>query len=807
MKLVEKITNKIVGVVIPFYNTKMHYLKECLDSVVGQSYENLEIVLISDGNIEQNNFDLIRQYIKKDIRVVLVDMEKTSIGNARNVGIDLFQNKISIQPVEENDFFYHSVKHPKIKSIISNSKRRNLFYKIDYIIFLDSDDYWELNLVEECLKRSDGMDIVWINNRTIDERSQKMESKWTWIEQHDFKHDQIIDASTFFAAPTKTFFFSLSWQALIDFAFLIKTKIKFLDLNYLEDSAFGILLFASSNFIYVFESKKLYNYRYALGSASGHANSQVVYPYLHDLVEIFHNNGIAQKYYQTYCWILNTLKLIDFMRLLSRERCELIEKKYIYYYISQCYEISNFNRDPYGCIQKMDAISNFLDKYRIKYRQNFKPEISIIVPSFNSKSYICECIESILNQTFKNIEIICVDAISYDGTLEILEDFAKKDSRVTIILSQKKSLGYQINLGIEKASGRYLGIVDSDDYIHQDMYKVLYDAIKKYKCDMVKSDILEFYNDKFNRVFTYKPTLYNEEWYNIILSDNKKILETTWCMNQPALYNLEFIKLNKIRANETLGASYQDLGFWFQISALVKSCFFIKQAFYYYRQDNPNSSINSQNKVYCINEEYNFIYDFLKQRTLYNHCMPYIFTKLKFYSYKWNLNRINFIYKYDFLQQFSKEFLQHFLFNEIENSFLIKEKELLLILYSFELYYQNYIVQSRSPVGAVEKVKSHLSFKLGQEILSVKKNKLKALILPFTLISISIKHKISNWIYKLILDSNPNLKSLPLSHYSDYHEALKIQNYLSYKLGKLLVKHPFTFIFRVGRVYREWKAK
>ncbi|WP_079756023.1 DUF4422 domain-containing protein [Campylobacter coli] len=109
------------------------------------------------------------------------------------------------------------------------------------------------------------------------------------------------------------------------------------------------------------------------------------------------------------------------------------------------------------------------------------------------------------------------------------------------------------------------------------------------------------------------------------------------------------------------------------------------------------------------------------------------------------------------------------------------------------------------PYGAVEKIKTHLSYKLGNEILSAKENKLKVMVLPFTLIFISLKHKISNSIYKLMLNSNPNLKSLPLSHYSDYHEALKIQNYLSYKLGNLLVKHPFTFVFRVSRVYREWK--
>ncbi|EOI6144613.1 glycosyltransferase family 8 protein [Campylobacter coli] len=112
-----------------------------------------------------------------------------------------------------------------------------------------------------------------------------------------------------------------------------------------------------------------------------------------------------------------------------------------------------------------------------------------------------------------------------------------------------------------------------------------------------------------------------------------------------------------------------------------------------------------------------------------------------------------------------------------------------------------------TPTGAVEKVKSHLSFKLGKEILSIKENKLKVLILPFTLTSIIITYKISNLIYKFILNSNPNLKTLPLSCYSDYHEALKIQNYFSYKLGNLLIKHPFTFIFRVGKVYREWKKR
>ncbi|EDP8360216.1 DUF4422 domain-containing protein [Campylobacter coli] len=107
-------------------------------------------------------------------------------------------------------------------------------------------------------------------------------------------------------------------------------------------------------------------------------------------------------------------------------------------------------------------------------------------------------------------------------------------------------------------------------------------------------------------------------------------------------------------------------------------------------------------------------------------------------------------------------------------------------------------------IGAVNIVKNHLSYKLGQEIINAKKFS-KMIFLPFRLIKIVLMHKKIQWSKKQLENPNPTLKSLPLSYYSDYHEAMKIKNYLSYKLGNLLIKHPFTFIFRVGKVYKEWK--
>ena len=100
-------------------------------------------------------------------------------------------------------------------------------------------------------------------------------------------------------------------------------------------------------------------------------------------------------------------------------------------------------------------------------------KVSVILPSLNAADSIEKCLQSILNQTLKEIEILCVDAGSTDGTCELLEKYAEADPRIRIVHSEQKSYGYQVNLGIELSQGKYIGIVESDDYIEKDMYEIL----------------------------------------------------------------------------------------------------------------------------------------------------------------------------------------------------------------------------------------------------------------------------------------------------------------------------------------------
>ena len=120
-------------------------------------------------------------------------------------------------------------------------------------------------------------------------------------------------------------------------------------------------------------------------------------------------------------------------------------------------------------------------------------KVSVIMPSLNVADYIVECLNSVVDQTLKNLEIICIDAGSTDGTYEICCDFARKDPRIKLIKSDKKSYGYQVNLGLSEASGEYVAILETDDYIDCMMYEKLYIQAVHDKLDYIAADFDSFY--------------------------------------------------------------------------------------------------------------------------------------------------------------------------------------------------------------------------------------------------------------------------------------------------------------------------
>lgn len=130
-------------------------------------------------------------------------------------------------------------------------------------------------------------------------------------------------------------------------------------------------------------------------------------------------------------------------------------------------------------------------------------EISIIVPVYNVEHYLENCIESILNQTFKDFELILVDDGSTDNSGKICDIYEKKDSRIKVIHKNNGGLSSARNTGLDIACGKYVGFIDSDDSIHPRMYEMLYDLIKKYESDISCCNykkIYDIFKDEYENV-------------------------------------------------------------------------------------------------------------------------------------------------------------------------------------------------------------------------------------------------------------------------------------------------------------------
>lgn len=280
-------------------------------------------------------------------------------------------------------------------------------------------------------------------------------------------------------------------------------------------------------------------------------------------------------------------------------------------------------------------------------------KVSIIMPIFNTERYLKQSLHSVLNQSLKEIEIICVNDGSTDCSLEILREYQKRDSRLKIIDKKNSGYGDSMNVGIENACGEYIGIVEPDDFVKQNMFKSLYKIAKRKDVDIVKSNHIEFdeNKEKFIQVCP-NIAMYNKK---LNRKDNQifKAVMNTWS----GIYRKSFLKKNEILHNTTPGASFQDTGFWFQTMAMAESVCFVNKTFYYHRMDNPNSSINNPNKVYCVCDEFEFIKKELEEKGLFSELKQvYLMEKYKHYIY--SFFRINSHYKEKFLQDVIKEFLE-----------------------------------------------------------------------------------------------------------------------------------------------------
>ena len=133
----------------------------------------------------------------------------------------------------------------------------------------------------------------------------------------------------------------------------------------------------------------------------------------------------------------------------------------------------------------------------IKNKIDYIPKVSVIIPVYNTEKYLRECLDSVINQSLKEIEIICVNDGSTDNSLEILKEYAAKDNRITVLTQENLYAGVARNAGMMVASGEYYHFLDSDDMVFKNCYNEIYEYSKNNNLEICIFDV-EFFNIKNN---------------------------------------------------------------------------------------------------------------------------------------------------------------------------------------------------------------------------------------------------------------------------------------------------------------------
>lgn len=258
------------------------------------------------------------------------------------------------------------------------------------------------------------------------------------------------------------------------------------------------------------------------------------------------------------------------------------------------------------------------------------PKVSIVIPIYNVSQYLDQALESVKRQTLKDIEIICVNDGSTDDSLEIVKKWANGDDRFVIIDKVNEGYGVAMNIGMEKAKGEYIGILEPDDFVALTMYEDLYEIANKNDLDLVKGDFYKFTeNESGNMAFRYIALDKSGDYYGRVIYPAEEpelthISSYTWT----GLYRREFIEAFGIKHNTTPKASFQDIGFFWLTTTHAKRVMLINKPYYRYRTDNPNQSVRDRSKVYTRDKEF----DYLKER-LMNDSEPDIWNRFKPHYY------------------------------------------------------------------------------------------------------------------------------------------------------------------------------
>ena len=587
-----------VSVIIPVYNTE-NYISDCLDSLLNQTLREIEIICVDDGSTD-NSLSILKKYAEMDNRIIILKQKNKGGGIARNYGMSIAKG--------------------------------------EYLSFLDSDDFFDKNLLYDSVNAADKTiaDIVIFLYKTYNISSNMYNNLSYGFRKYFFKHllfNYHSNPKNFFQSFNPT-----SWNKLFRHSFIKKNGLYFQGNKRANDLFFTMTSFVSAKKIYFLNETLVY---YRVGLLTNCQSTNALFPFdfykaLLSIKKFLKEKKIFSKLERSYknlardmtiyninqndeknILVYEELKREGFQNMgidiiPSKKISKKFHKKYIKY-LDKIYfrKLNTINNNIINNNFKVNIIrkSHFL----------FKPKVSVIFPTYNAEKHLIVTLDSILKQTLKDIEIICIDDGSIDNSLNLIQKYALKDNRIQIISIKNMGLSESKNLGVKYSNGEYIFFIYAGDFLELNGLSDLYNKAIENNLDIVLFDSNPLSNEINTEKVNFDMNLETQENnYSMILSGSEIFSEMKDKKEYVLYISSEFIKKELfINANLSFypGILHADLLFNLISILNANKTIYINQTYYKYRDHNKSTTIS-----YNINSLFGYLIVYCEIKKLYKNC-------------------------------------------------------------------------------------------------------------------------------------------------------------------------------------------
>ena len=639
--------NPKISVVVPVYNAEP-FLKEAMESVLNQTFANFEMVCVNDGSTD-NSLEMLNVFASNDERVKVISKPNGGCGSARNMALD-------------------------------NAKG-------DYIYFFDPDDYILPNAFEKLYKNAvnndsdlvifkiarfrDGEPVDYSNpGFDFDKVFKGADFDNFTFDYHDVKH-YVLNASF---AP---------WSKLYKKEFLDRYDNFRFDLDVaFDDTPFHVKSMIRAKKI-SFVPEYFYHYRLSNpNSVNNTKSNQIDIFRICDLIEEFLKD---EGYFEEFINEFYNFKITQITNYIIS--CNFEE----YYELAKDefskMDLNSIEIKP-NTLKKYNSVleSTSYNYYRLtqgaepipEKEKDSKLKISVILPVYNTEKYLPQCLDSVLNQTLKEIELICIDDGSTDNSLNILESYAEKDNRIQVLTQSNKGQGAARNRAIELARGEYVYFMDSDDFLDLNTLEETYNCCEEKYLDFVMFQLINY--DDVTKVYS-EIDYYNMDFITEMVGDkvfnyNDLSSKTISVAVSPCnkLFNRKF--LSRIDARFPEGLKFEDNVFFFKVFLAAKRVYFIRKHYYKRRRREGSTTASHYEKYSDTIQVADKVIDVFKSYDLFD-----IFEE-RLYNFK-----IHSIFHW--FEKVEDEYREDFFYKIKENFKLIEDDEKLLNRYMDMLWFKN----------------------------------------------------------------------------------------------------------------------